>query len=155
MFRRALSLIPALAALATLLVACDKPLPEVTVSGDGRVVNLEASTFCFDNGACRDGSVSDYADAPILSIGRGEDILVSVPKVVATGNWLVSAFRVDENGDQSPVEGIGTPALHDVHTTRIQTGAAGDQGFFLGIIAFDDTAEDVTGTWVVQVVLTD
>ncbi|MCU1688626.1 MAG: hypothetical protein JWN20_554, partial [Jatrophihabitantaceae bacterium] len=151
MSRRALFLLTALLAAATMLVACDKPLPKVTVSGDGNIVNLSASTYCFDDDHCRDGEVSDYSDAPVLKIGRGEDILVSVPKVVATGQWLVSAFRVDANGDQQAVEGLGTPTLHDVHTTRIQTAAAGDQGFFLGIIEFDDNAKDVTGTWVVQV----
>ena len=83
--------------------------------------------------------------------GRGEDILVSVPKAVATGQWLVSAFRVDETGTQKAVDGLGTPTLHDVHTTRIQTDAAGDQGFFLGIIEFNDNAQNVTGSWVVQV----
>lgn len=151
MSRRVLFLLTALLAAATVLVACDKPLPRVTVSGNGTIVNLEASTYCFDSNHCRDGDVSDYADAPVLTIGRGEDILVSVPKAVATGQWLVSAFRVDENGNQKAVDGLGTPTLHDVHTTRIQTAAAGDQGFFLGIIEFNDNAQDVTGSWVVQV----
>jgi hypothetical protein len=151
MSRRVLFLLTALLAVATVLVACDKPLPKVTVSGDGRIVNLGASTYCFDPNHCRDGDVGDYADAPVLTIGRGRDILVSVPKAVATGQWLVSAFRVDENGNQTAVAGLGTPTLHDIHTTRIQTEQAGDQGFFLGIIEFDDSAKNVTGTWVVQV----
>jgi hypothetical protein len=96
------------------------------VSGAGTIVNLEASTYCFDATHCRDGKVSDYADAPVLTIGRGEDILVSVPKAVATGQWLVSAFRVDETGTQKAVDGLGTPTLHDVHHAH-QTDAAGDQ----------------------------
>lgn len=155
MSRRALFLLPALAAGATLLVACDKPTPDVTVSGSGKVINLEASRYCFDDDNCRDGDVQDYGDAPVLKLGRGEDVLISVPKIVAQKQWLVSAFRVDEDGDQEPIEGIGTPTLHDVHTTRLSTTAATQQGFFLGIVEFNDNAEDIIGSWVVQVKLQD
>jgi hypothetical protein len=154
MFRRALMLIPALAAIATFLVACDKPLPEVTVSGDGRVVNLDASVYCFDDDHCRDGEVTDYADAPVLKIGRGEPIVISVPGAVAEGPWLVSAFRIDGDGDQQAIAGIGSPTLEDTYSTTVQTDAAGDQDFFLGVVKFDDGAEDVTGAWVVRVELT-
>jgi hypothetical protein len=155
MSRRALILLPALAAGASLLVACDKPTPEVTVSGSGNVINLEASRYCFDDDHCRDGEVQDYGDAPVLKLDRGEDVLISVPKAVGEEQWLVSAFRVDEEGDQQPVEGIGTPVLHDVLSTRVSTTSSTEQGFFLGIVQFDENAEDVTGSWVVQVQLQD
>jgi hypothetical protein len=150
MSRRALFLLPVLIAGATLLTSCDKPLPRVTVSGDGRVINLDASAYCFDADHCRNGKVSDYGDAPTLKITRGADILISVPKDVAEKQWIVTGFTLDASGTQAPISTIGSPVLHDIHTTRIKTPVDTADAFFVGIAELNGSG-DTTGSWVVLV----
>jgi hypothetical protein len=149
--RRALFALPVLAAGTLMLAACQKPLPQVTVSGDGTVLNLKATGYCFSPTQCREGPVRDYGDAPSLRIDRGSDILIDVPRAVATTQWVVSGFTLDDAGTQTPIDGVGTPALHDTHSARILTTAAGSDPFYVSITQLQDSGQ-LNGTWVVKVV---
>jgi len=74
----------ALAALALLGVsACEKPAPQVTVSSGGKVINVDASRYCFDE--CRDHT----AALKSIKVRGNSTVTFDVPKRVAHAGWVV------------------------------------------------------------------
>jgi len=95
--RRTALVVAPLAVLA--LTACEKPAPQVTVAiGGGRVVNIDASRYCFKSDDCKDHE----AGQATLPVRADDQISINVPAHVAHEGWYI---RV--NGQ--PLEGYGEP----------------------------------------------
>jgi hypothetical protein len=79
---RRLPLAVALLALVA-VTACEKPAPQVTVASSGRVINVDASRYCFDK--CR-----DLTARPKNIRVRGNTVVsFDVPKRVARKGWVL------------------------------------------------------------------
>jgi hypothetical protein len=74
----------ALALLALVAVTgCEKPAPQITVASSGRVINVDASRYCFD--ACRDHT----AAAKSIRVRGNTTVSFDVPKRVARKGWIL------------------------------------------------------------------
>lgn len=127
MRRRAVPVAAGIAAAATLLTACQKPAPKVTVLGGGKVVNLSASSYCFDAKHCR---APGLRDLPVLSVAADDKVLIDVPRQVAGRGWQVRALDLPSGGQKA----LGTsPTMKGNHTYKVASGAASGDPFIVEV----------------------
>lgn len=138
--------------LAGLLVACQKPLPTITVSGDGKSVVVDAARYQFAGGPLRQ-PIKDVGDAPTIRVRAGSQLLVDVPRAVASNAWVVAAFTLDSASKSHPLTGAGSAtAIRDQHTTHLSTTTAGVGSYYLQIAEIRGTSQ--AGGWIVRVTTT-
>lgn len=141
------------AVLAAVLTACQKPLPTVTVSGDGKSVVVEAANYRFAGGPLHE-PVKDVGQAPNLNVRAGSQLLVDVPRTVADNAWVVAAFTLDSAGKSHPLAGAGSAsAIHDRHTTHLETTPAGVGSYYLQVAEIRSASQ--VGGWILHVTTTE
>jgi hypothetical protein len=118
--RRALLAVIGLAALV--LTACQKPVPKITVEGDGTVVTIAPSTYCFDAAHCRRSAL----DLPAVTVGPDQKVMVDVPREVMSRGWQVAALSLQ---DISKVLGTSGPITAS-HSYRV-AGSSGNGSPFI------------------------
>lgn len=92
------------------VTACEKPAPQVTVAAGGKVVNVDASKYCFETDNCKEHSAAK-ATLPV----RGDDqISINVPAHVAHEGWYIRF-----NGQ--PIRGYEQPRK-TLHATLVPGG---------------------------------
>lgn len=125
----------AVAVLALVLVtACEKPAPRITVASSGRVINVEASRYCFKE--CRDHN----AAAKSIRVRTNTTVTFDVPKRVADKGWIIQL------GGQSLFQ---EPRKESHYTLSIPTTA--DQPVPVTILeAGSPTSGQPTGEWKMQ-----
>ena len=75
---------PFVAAVALVAVtACEKPAPQITVASSGRVVNVDASRYCFAQ--CRDHATATTS----IRVRGNTTVSIDVPKQVAEKGWIL------------------------------------------------------------------
>lgn len=132
-----------------LLGACDRPLPTITVYGDGRSLVVDANAYQFAGGPVRTQH-QDYAEAPTLKVAAGSELLIDVPRRVAKDTWLVAAFTLAADGTTRPLAGAGSAGpLTDQHTTRVSSAPAGVGEYYLQVVELRGTKQ--AGGWTVRV----
>jgi hypothetical protein len=92
------------AAVVSVLSACDRPLPQISVLSGSTIVRVSPQTYYFDNpqkARVTSGTVST------ISASGGRSLLVDVPKEVADQNWSVTAITLDAAGKQTDLDGTG------------------------------------------------
>ena len=137
---------------AGLFAACQKPLPTITVSGDGRSVVVGAARYQFPGGPLRQ-PVKDVAQAPTIRVRAGSQLLVDVPRAVADNAWVVAAFTLDSASRSHPLAGAGSAtAIRGRHTTHLSTATVGVGSYFLQIAEIRGTSQ--AGGWIVHVATT-
>jgi hypothetical protein len=95
-YRRApLATLAAAAVAAGVLTACEKPLPQITVVGAGRVVTVPAD----------------------------DKVLVDVPRAVKSRGWQVRALSLTDNGQQIGSSGPITDSHSYKVTSGVGSGA--------------------------------
>lgn len=149
--RRAVRASFALAAIAAapLLAGCQKPLPTITVYGDGHAITVDAAAYQFPGGPTH-RPVSDYGQAPTLSVQAGSDLLIDVPRQVADNAWVVAAFTLDASSKATPLAGAGSAgALRNQHSTRVTSAPAGVGNYYLQVVELRGNQQ--VGGWVVHV----
>ena len=134
-------------AAASVLSACDKPLPRITVYGDGHSVIVPAANYRFPDGAPH-VEITDYSKAPTLRVQTGSELLVDVPHDIAVNSWVVAAFTLNAEGKSTPIAGAGS-ALHDEHTTRLAAAPADVSDYYLQVVELRGATQ--TGGWVLHV----
>ena len=65
------------------VTACEKPAPQVTIASSGRVINVDASLYCFDE--CR----QHRAAAKSIRVRGNTTVSIDVPKRVAKKGWVL------------------------------------------------------------------
>jgi hypothetical protein len=141
------------ALLAAVLTACQKPLPTITVSGDGKSVVVDAANYRFADGPLHE-PVKDVGQAPELRVRAGSTLLVDVPRTVADNAWVVAAFTLDSAGKSHPLTGAGTAsAIHDRHTTHLATTPAGVGSYYLQVAEIRSASQ--VGGWILHVTTTE
>jgi hypothetical protein len=136
-----------------LLTACHKPLPTITVSGDGKSVIVDAARYQFPGGPLRE-PITDVGNAPTIRVRAGSQLLVDVPRAVADNAWVVAAFTLDSASKSHPVTGAGSAtAIRDRHTTHLSTATAGVGSYYLQIAEIRGATQ--AGGWIVHVTTTD
>lgn len=139
--------------VAGLLTACHKPLPTITVSGDGRSVVVAAARYQFPGGPLRQ-PVKDVGQAPTIRVRAGSQLLVDVPRAVADNAWVVAAFTLDAASKSHPLAGAGSAtAIRGRHTTHLSTLTVGVGSYYLQIAEIRGAAQ--AGGWIVRVTTTD
>lgn len=149
--RRAIRGSFALAALAAvpLLAGCQKPLPTITVYGDGRSIIVDAAAYQFPGGPTH-RPVTDYDQAPTLSVQAGSDLLIDVPRQVADNAWLVAAFTLDASSNTTPLAGAGSAgAIRNQYSTRVSSTPAGVGSYYLQVVELRQAQQ--VGGWVVHI----
>ena len=75
----------AVAVIAMLpLTACEKPAPQITVESSGRVVNVDAFSYCFD-GKCRERGGAERK----IRVKGNTTVSFDVPKRVAAKGYVI------------------------------------------------------------------
>jgi hypothetical protein len=136
-----------------LLTACHKPLPTITVSGDGKSVIVDAARYQFPGGPLH-RPITDVGDTPTIRVRAGSQLLVDVPRVVADNAWVVAAFTLDSASKSHPLNGAGSAsAIRDRHTTHLSTATVGVGSYYLQIAEIRGATQ--AGGWIVHVTTTD
>jgi hypothetical protein len=134
---------------AVTLTACNRPLPEISVLSGSAVIRVQPQTYIFAGST--DTRVTSGTVGSINAAG-GSQILVDVPREVASQQWSVSAISLDAQGKQSSVnsDGASSPKVTHTHTTRVLVPYA--TGNYFLKIASAGNADG--GIWLVQVRIT-
>lgn len=149
--RRRLPPVLAAAAVVTVgLSACTKPIPEITVYGNGHSLNVPAARYTFPNGK-EQVRITDYGKAPTLEVQPGTDLLVDVPRELATNAWVVAAFTLDPTGKTTPLAGAGS-AVHDTHSARLTAPPSAVTDYFLQVAELRGSKQ--AGGWILHVRVT-
>ena len=137
-------------AAATLLTACDKPQPTITVlHGDGSD-QVKAQPACAVVGTC------SYTQSRVrrISAAAGSQILLDVPKNLADGGWVVAAYTANADGSKNTA--LAPPAssgpISDKHTVTLQVPAATTGSYFIQVTALKPSNQ--LTTWLIGVTLT-
>lgn len=126
-YRRApLATLAAAAVAAGVLTACEKPLPQITVVGAGRVVTVAPSAYCFDANSCRKPGASGL---PVVTVPADDKVLVDVPRAVKSRGWQVRALSLTDNGQQ-----IGSSGpITDSHSYKVTSGVGSGAPFIVEV----------------------
>lgn len=137
-YRRAAAAAVGAVAISSLLTACQKPSPEVTVLGGGKVATISPSKYCFDPGQCRTNSL----DLPTFTLGPDDKAMIDVPRTVADHGWQVEALSLD---NISKVLG-GSGPISNSHSFRVASNAGGGDPF---VVRVDELSHGKPngGTW--------
>ena len=130
--RRALVAVLGLAAVV--LTACQKPAPQITVEGDGTVVTIAPSTYCFDASHCRKSAL----DLPALTVGPDQKVIVDVPHEVMANGWRVDARSLQ---DITKVLGSSGP-IQNSHSFRVAGSSGGGAPFIVQVSELDGGKPD-------------
>lgn len=135
-----------LVAAATVLAACDKPVPEVTVLSGATTTRVQPNRYCFDP-AGRHCRASD-AVGTVQAQSNGT-LLVDVPRTVADTHWLVTAYRRTASGKSSPLDGYGSPSvLSDRHSIRLPV-PYGEGTYYISVVQLSGAKQ--VGQWTATV----
>ena len=129
--------------IPALLSACDKPQPTVTVFSGSTAKAVSAQPSCLLLGTCS----PSQSRVTGLSVQPGSTVLVDVPKKLADGGWIATAFTQDSAGKNTPVTGAGTSTTTKL-TARLQV-PQGSGGYFVQISALKPSNQ--LTTWIVRV----
>jgi hypothetical protein len=123
--RRVAATVAGLAAIGSLLSACDKPAPKVTVLGGGKVVTITPSNYCFDSEHCRTSPL----DLPSFTVGSDDKVMIDVPRQVADRGWQVQALSLK---DIKTVLGSSGP-IADSHSYRVASNVGNGEPFIVQV----------------------
>lgn len=131
----------------TLLSACTKPLPSITVFSGTTAKKISAQPRCaIVTNRCKINTNS----IPELSAKGGSQILVDVPRKLAHAGWIVSAFTTDATGKNTPIAGAGSSAVSGQHSVRVNVPLSSG-GYLIGVYPTSPTAPRVLTAWLVSV----
>jgi hypothetical protein len=138
-----------IAAAAGLLVACDKPVPEVTVLSGSTTTQLQPSRYCFSTTANSCRSSDSVGTVHARSDGT---LLIDVPRPVAQAHWLVTAYRRAASGRPTPLDGYGSPSvLNDRHSIRLPV-PYGEGTYYISVVQLNGPKQ--VGQWTATVEVT-
>ncbi|MEO8888422.1 MAG: DUF2771 family protein [Jatrophihabitantaceae bacterium] len=123
--RRAAAAVAGAAAISSLLTACQKPTPQVTVLGGGKVVTISPSTYCFDSTHCRAGKL----ELPSFTLGPDDKVMIDVPSAVADRGWQVEALSL---ADINKVLG-GSGPISGSHSFRVASNTGNGDPFLVRV----------------------
>ncbi len=118
--------------------------------GDGHSLNVAAARYTFPNGK-EHVQITDYGRAPTLTVQPGSDLLVDVPRELATNAWVVAAFTLGPTGKTTPLAGAGS-AVHDTHSARLTAPPSSVTDYFLQVVELRGSKQ--AGGWILHVKVT-
>ena len=152
---RPLLAVLAVAAGVLTLAACDKPTPGVTIQSGSTSTVLRPQTYCFDAEPthCR---LTASGNVGTLHASGGGNILVDVPRTIASGYWQVRSATQQANGTFKSLtaEGTSSAVVHDRHSTRVQV-PLGSGDYYLIVTEAPQGTNKATGSWVARIVVSD
>jgi hypothetical protein len=135
-------------AIATVLSACDKPTPNITVFTGRTTIQVSPAKYCYDGNAntCRTTSA-----AGSITATSGSTIVVDVPREVADNHWAVAAFVKDSTGKITTIDSSSSAVVSKTHSVRLLVPQASSGSYQLSVQSFTGAA--ATGEWDVEVTL--
>ena len=120
------------------VTACEKPAPKVTVTSNGRVINVDAAHYC------RGTTCTDDADSTKAITIRSDSLIsFDVPKRVAEHGWQLSL------GDQRLFEKPRTKS-HYTMSIPVAPGTA-----TVPVTVTQGSGAQPEGVWTLQLLLRD
>jgi Protein of unknown function (DUF2771) len=148
--RRRVRILVVLAALAatTLLAACNKPLPNVTILSGSTTIVARPQTYCFDGNSkqCH----NPQQRTPQISARQGATLFIDVPRAVADHSWTAASVNLRSGKYQAIAgDGLASGLVHGNHSTRL----AVPYGSGTYYVLITQVSGDV-GIWVAEVKIT-
>ncbi len=138
-------------AAATLLTACDKPSPTITVlHGDGSD-QVKAQPACAVFGSCH----YTQSDVRRINAAGGSQILLDVPKNLADSGWVAAAYTTDAAGTKNTAlntPGASSQPIRGKHTVTLQVPDATTGSYLIQVTALKPSNQ--LTTWLIGVTLT-
>jgi hypothetical protein len=149
---RAVAMAAALLSATSLLTACDKPLPTITVFSGKTAKTVSAQPKC--TVAPTQQCSVDQAKVSELTARGGGQILIDVPEKLADAGWFAAAFSTDSSGKNTPITGAGSQPVTGKHTIALNvpfiSGSGG--GYLLQIDPIKPN--QLLTTWLMAIKLT-
>lgn len=141
----ALAVVAAVSALA----GCDKPQPTITVLSDNHAIAVQAQPVCVILKTCE----RDQKRVATVRAPGGSQILLDVPKELASGGWIAAAYTTD-GAKNTPVStpGAQSAPIRGNHSVRLLVPAAVEGSYFVEVSALRPS--DQLTNWVILVQLT-
>lgn len=136
------------AAIATVLTACDKPIPSITVLAGHTTIRVAPAKYCYNGNTstCRTST-----SAGSIKATSGSTLVVDVPREVAVDHWAVAAFVKDSTGKITTIDSASSALVSGTHSVRLQVPQASSGSYQLSVQSFTGTT--ATGEWDVEVSL--
>ncbi len=126
------------------VAGCQKPLPEVTVTADGKSVSAQPTRYCFaGQSAAKNNCRGSNEATNEIRVNSTDAVSIDVPPSVASSGWYVV---LNNQRNQKP--------LH-THYIRIPLNASGLETGRLDFQVFQagQTAQEFKGAWTFTLVV--
>jgi hypothetical protein len=135
-------------AAGTVLTACQKPVPDVTVLSGSETTVVHPQSYCFDAKHCR----FPKSEVGGVSAQAGSTLLVDVPRAVAYAFWSVTSATQLGDGTFQTIKGqaYSSGAVHNSHSTRVAV-PYGVGTYYLVVTQLSTSGN---GSWVAEVTIT-
>ncbi len=147
--RRAVILLLALLlALAATLTACRKPAPRITVYAAHKSIQVSAA-FYIQTGGPKRNFLTDFANAPTITVPPDTKLLVDVPRAVSL-SWVVVAVTVSSTGASTPVPNVApAEVLRNRHTVTLAAAPASTGDYYVQVAQLRGSVQ--AGGWIFHV----
>ncbi|RZS87527.1 hypothetical protein EV189_2958 [Motilibacter rhizosphaerae] len=123
------------------LAGCDKPVPGITVVGEGSSHRIEAACWS-QHSSTPVQEQSCTGDGPKVSAGSASRIGISVDKAVRQAGWQV---YVSQSGQAQPV--TQKTLTESWFRLPLNGGTVPETGVVLQVVAFDESGQQPRGIW--------
>jgi hypothetical protein len=139
-----------LLATVSLLSACSKPQPTVTVLSNDKSKIIPAQPTCT---MLTTPCALVNSKIKHVTASAGSKILVDVPRSLANGGWIVTAYITDGKKNTAlTTPGAQSGTIQGQHSVRLTVPSATEGSYFLQVTALRPS--DQLTTWVIGVNLT-
>lgn len=138
-------------AVSSVLTACTRPAPYITLQTGSNTFSVSPQVWCFDQNQ-KNCQRNDHYNPRTIHAAAGSTILIDVPAVVASQHWLATAY-VDNNGQQQTLDAASSSFVSDRHSTRVQVPQDAAGGSYI-LAVKSTTGQYATGVWGVVVQVT-
>jgi len=122
--RRPVVAVAIAATAATVLTACQRPVPKITIQSGSVSNTVTPSTYVFDSSHERRSAL----DLPGITARPGATVLVDVPRDVVDKGWSVTALSLDGS------KALGASgAINDSHTYRVASESNNGNPFIVQV----------------------
>lgn len=149
--RRAVTAVAGLVAAATLLTACDKPQPTITVLSGTHTITVPAQPTCtiVTSGNCS----LDAGKQRTVQARSGSQLLLDVPPELADRGYIVAAYTTDgKTNTPLSTPGASTGPMTGKLAVRLAVPSQAQGSYYLQVSAIPPSRQ--LTTWLVLVQLT-
>jgi len=136
------------AALVTVLAACSKPTPDVTVQSGSTSTVVKPQTYCFD--ATQKYCHFNTGKVATLTVKSGATVFVDVPREVETKGWQARSLVSVGSNKFKAVGGALTSSqgvVHGSHSVRLDV----PEGLGSYYLVVTQQSAGAIGSWITRI----